>query len=84
MIRIMPDGTRLNPDGSIPDEAILDGPRLIQDIDGPLIGWSGAVHRLTWLERLQLKWGWSTIDRIACKRWPRRAQIRAHLQRRLS
>lgn len=67
---------------AVPDEALLVGPEVQWNhVDGPLMTWAGALHWLTGWEQLQLFLGWTTIDRIACKRWPRRAQIREFLQK---
>lgn len=66
---------------SVPKEAILAGPEIQwHHVDGPLVHWAGGLHWLTLWERIQLRLGWTTVDEIGCKVWPRRAQARAHLR----
>ncbi len=65
----------------VPNKAITDGPHVQWNhIDGPLMTWAGGLHWLTWRERFRVFWfGVDEVDRIAIKRFPRRAAIRAHL-----
>lgn len=64
----------------IPHNAITDGPSIvINHVDGPLLTWGTAMHWLTWSERFQLHWGLTTVDQLACKRWPSLAKLRDEL-----
>lgn len=56
---------------AVPNEAILQGPRVNWNhVDGPLLAWAGLSHWLTLRERLLLALRLTTVERIACRRWP--------------
>lgn len=55
----------------VEDKTILEGPRVNwKHVDGPLMGWAGEVHWLTLWERLLLALRLTTVDAVACERWP--------------
>ncbi len=65
---------------AVPNEAITDGPDVTWNhIDGPLMHWAGNMHWLTWRERLRIASGYSTVDDVACERFPHLAKARARL-----
>lgn len=69
----------LNENGSVSNTALMAGPSIGLAQDRLTISWAGAVHELTWWHLLQLGMGWTTVDKLACRLWPRRAQARDHL-----
>jgi hypothetical protein len=64
----------------VPNEAITNGPYVLwTHIDGPLMTWACNIHWLTLSERLRIALKFSTVDQIACSRWPHLAKVRAKL-----
>lgn len=65
----------------VPNEAITEGPQVQWNhIDGPLMTWTPHIHWLTWGERIRLALRLTTIDELACDRWPYMAMRRAELR----
>jgi hypothetical protein len=65
--------------------AITDGPHVEwRHVDGPLMTWASHLHWLTLSERVRIWVGLTTVDRVACSRWPRLAVLRAFEEARAS
>ena len=63
---------------SVPISAITAGPSVVWGhMDGPLMSWASELHWLTPGERICLRFHRTTIDEIACSRWPHLAALRA-------
>lgn len=66
---------------SVPSAAILEGPHVNwRHVDGPLMTWAGQLHWLTWRERILIALMMTTVDRLACRRWPQIDGIRKTLR----
>lgn len=64
-----------------PNEAVLAGPDVTwSHVDGPLLHWAGNIHWLTIFEWVRIFVRISTVDEVACKRWPHLAKAREALQ----
>lgn len=64
----------------MPMAAVLQGADVIwRHIDGPLMGWAGHIHWLTFRERLSIWLRLRTVDAVACARWPHLAKLRTAL-----
>lgn len=65
---------------AVPKAAILAGPDVTWcHVDGPLMHWAGYTHWLTFWERLLIWLRLSTVDKVACYRWPHLAALREEL-----
>lgn len=63
---------------AVPVSAVTGGPHVNwKHVDGPLMTWAGHLHWLTLGERLRIWLGWTTVDDVACTRWPKLAALRA-------
>ncbi len=64
----------------VENNAFTEGPHVNWDhIDGPLMTWATHLHWLTWEERLRIWLRMTTVDQIACERWPYTAMRRREL-----
>ena len=65
---------------SVPNAAFTEGPHVQWNhIDGPLMSWAAHIHWLTWEERLRIFLRLTSIDELACERWPYTAMRRQEI-----
>lgn len=66
---------------SVPEAAVAKGPDVTWGhIDGPLLHWAGNTHWLTFGERAKIWLRLSSVDHVACARWPHLAIAREKLR----